>query len=222
MDSPGLPPELLAGLPPTVVEFIRALLADNAALRARVAELEAKLNQNSTNSSKPPSSDPPAVKRAPPKAKSGKAAGGQPGHPKHERALVERPDHVHDCRPAACRRCARPLAGDDPDPLRHQVTDLPPVRPVVTEYRRHRLTCPGCGATTCGGLPAGVAGRDGPRLRAAGALLTGAFRLSKAQAARLLTDLFAVPFCPAQASATEAAVGRQLQPAVDALLAAAR
>ena len=222
MDSPGLPPELLAGLPPAVIEFIRALLAENAALKARVAELEARLGQNSTNSSKPPSSDPPAVKRAPPKAKSGKKAGGQPGHPKHERALLDRPDHIRDCKPAACRRCARPLAGDDPEPLRHQVTELPPVAPVVTEYRRHRLTCPGCGATTCGDLPAGVAGQDGPRLRAACALLTGAFRLSKAKAARLLTDLFGVPLCAAQVCATEAAVGDQLQPAVDALLTAAR
>lgn len=222
MDSPGLPPELLAGLPPAVVEFIRAILAENAALKARVAELEARLGQNSTNSSQPPSADPPGVKRAPPEPKSGKPAGGQPGHPKHERALVGRPDHVRDCKPAACRRCARPLTGDDPEPLRHQVTDLPPVTPVVTEYRRHRLTCPGCGTTTCGDLPAGVAGQDGPRLRAACALLTGAFRLSKAKAARLLTDLFGVPLSAGQVCATEAAVGRQLRPAVDGLLAAAR
>ncbi|HVK13968.1 MAG TPA: IS66 family transposase, partial [Gemmataceae bacterium] len=149
-------------------------------------------------------------------------AGGQPGHPKHERALVERPDHVRDRKPAACRRCARSLTGDDPEPLRHQVTDLPPVTPVVTEYRRHRLTCPGCGTTTCGELPAGVAGQDGPRLRAACALLTGAFRLSKAKAARLLGDLFGVPLSPAQVCATGAAVGGQLQPVTDTLLAAAR
>jgi transposase len=222
MDARTLPPELLAGLPPAVVEFIRAILAENAALKARVAELEARLNQNSTNSSKPPSSDPPAVKRAPPKPRSGRKPGGQPGHPRHERALVDRPDHAHECRPAACRRCARPLAGDDPAPLRHQVTELPPVTPVVTEYRRHRLRCPSCGVTTCGGLPAGVAGQDGPRLRAACALLTGAFRLSKAKAARLLGDLFGVPLSAAGVCATEAAVGEQLRPVADGLLAAAR
>jgi transposase len=222
MDAPTLPPELLADLSPVVAEFIRAILAENATLKARVAELEAKLNQNSTNSSRPPSADPPSVKRAPPKAKSGKKAGGQPGHPKHERALVGRPDHIRECKPTACRRCARPLTGDDPEPLRHQVAELPPVTPVVTEYRRHRLTCPECGTTTCGALPVGVAGQDGPRLRAACALLTGAFRLSKAKAARLLTDLFGVPLSPAQVCATEAAVGDQLQPVTDALLSAAR
>lgn len=222
MDAPSLPPELLADLPPAVVEFIRAILAENAALKARVADLEAKLNRNSTNSSRPPSTDPPAVKRAPPRPATGKKRGGQPGHPRHERALVEHPDRVRECRPAACRRCRRPLAGEDPAPLRHQVTELPPVRPVVTEYRCHRLRCPGCGATTCGGLPAGVAGQDGPRLRAACALLTGAFRLSKAKAARLLGDLFGVPLSAAQVCATEAAVGEQLQPVADGLLAAAR
>jgi len=222
MDPLGLPPELLAGLPPAVIAFLQALRAENAALKARVAELEAQLHQNSTNSSKPPSSDPPAVKRAPPKPKSGKRAGGQPGHPKYERALVDHPDRVRDCKPTACRRCRRPLAGADPDPLRHQVTELPPVVPVVTEYRCHRLRCPGCGITTCGDLPAGVAGQDGPRLRAACALLTGAFRLSKAKAARLLTDLFGVPLSAAQVCATEAAVGEQLRPVADRLLAAAR
>lgn len=222
MEAPTLPPELLADLPPAVLAYIRWLEARVAQLDARVAELEAKVNQNSTNSSKPPSADPPGVKRAPPKAKSGKKTGGQPGHPKHERALVERPDHVRDCKPAACRRCARPLMGDDPEPLRHQVTELPPVAPVVTEYRRHRLTCPGCGLTTCGELPAGVGGQDGPRLRAACALLTGAYRLSKARATRLLSDLFRIAVCPAQVCATEAAVGEQLQPAVEGLLTAAR
>jgi transposase len=215
MDAPALPAELLADLPPAVVAYIRWL-------EARVADLEARLNQNSTNSSRPPSSDPPSVKRAPPRPASRKKPGGQPRHPRHERARVDRPDHAHECRPAACRRCARPLAGDDPAPLRHQVTELPPVRPVVTEYRRHRLRCRGCGATTCGDLPAGVAGQDGPRLRAACALLTGAFRLSKAKAARLLGDLFGVPLSAAQVCATEAAVGDQLRPVADGLLAAAR
>ena len=130
-------------------------------LEARVADLEAKLNQNSTNSSKPPSTDPPAVKRAPPKPASGKKAGGQPGHPKHERALVDRPDHV----PTA----SRPPAGGAAAPGRGRPGAAPAPgdrsaagRPVVTEYRLHRLPCPCCGVTTCGDLPAGVAGRTAP------------------------------------------------------------
>jgi hypothetical protein len=63
---------------------------------------------------------------------------------------------------------------------------------------------------------------DGPRLKAACVLLTGAFRLSKAKAARLLTDLFSIPLCAGQVCATEAEVGKALRPVVDELLVAAR
>jgi transposase len=110
------------------------------------------------------------------------------------------------------------LHGDDPQPLRHQIWDIPPFRPVITGYRRHRLRCPRCGVTTCGQAPAG---QDGPRLKAACVLLTGAYRLSKAKAARLLTDLFSIPLCAGQVFATEAEVGRQLKPVVEEFLVAA-
>src|SRR5687767_11055686 len=131
MDARTLPPELLAGLPPAVAEFIRAILAENAALKARVAELEAKLNRNSTNSSKPPSTDPPAVKRAPDRPATGKKPGGQPGHPRHERTRLP-PTRVIDHTPGRCDGCRRPLAGADPAPAWQQVWELPPIRPDVT------------------------------------------------------------------------------------------
>jgi len=213
---PPIPAELWQQIPPAAQAAILALIQQ---YEKRLAELEARLNQNSTNSSKPPSSDPPALKRAPPKTPSTKKAGGQQGHAKVQRALVDQPDALHDCKPTVCRSCQHPLHGNDPQPLRHQVWDVPPVRPIVTEYRRHRLTCPRCGLTTCGSAPTG---QDGPRLKAACVLLTGAYRLSKAKAARLLTDLFSVPLCAGQVCATEAEVGQQLKPVVDELLAAAR
>jgi transposase len=165
-------------------------------LEARLADLEARLGRNSSNSPKPPSSDPPHLKPAPPEAPSGEAKGGQPGHPR--RARPERPpDAVVELRPDACGRCPGPLAGDDPAPLRHQVVEVPPALPHVTEYRRHRLTCPRCGRVTCPALPAGVAGGYGPRAQAVCALLSGAYRVGKRGAARLLGDLFGVPISPA-------------------------
>jgi transposase len=148
-----------------------------------------------------------------------KKAGGQHGHTKAQRDLRDRPDHVYECKPATCRNCGQPLHGDDPQPLRHQVWDIPPLQPVITEYRRHRLRCSHCSVTTCGPAPAG---QDGPRLKAACALLTGAYRLSKAKVAHLLADLFAIPICAGQVCAIEAEVGQQLKPVVDELLAAAR
>jgi transposase len=214
--DPPIPDELWQQIPPAAQAAILALIQH---YEQRLADLEARLNQNSTNSSKPPSSDPPSLKRSPPKPPSRNKVGGQHGHPKVQRALIDHPDTIHDCKPMACRHCQQPLHGDDPQPLRHQVWDIPPVRPIVTEYRRHRLTCSRCGLTTCGSAPAG---QDGPRLKAACVLLTGAYRLSKAKAARLLTDLFSIPLCAGQVCATEAEVGQQLQPVVDELLTAAR
>lgn len=216
---PPLPPELVNALAEAVRAYIAALHATIDALQQRLADLETRLQQNSTNSSKPPSSDPPAVKRAPPRQPSGKKAGGQPGHAKSQRPLVEQPDTIHECKPTVCRSCQQPLDGDDPQPLRHQVWDVPPIRPVITEYRRHRLICPRCGVSTCGTAPAG---QDGPRLKAACVLLTGAYRLSKTKAARLLSEWFAIPLCAGQVCATEAEVAGQLRPVVDELSSAAR
>ena len=126
-----------------------------AQLERENAELKARLNQNSTNSSKPSSSDPPSVKRAPPKRPTGKKRGGQHGHEAHHRALVppEKVSEWFDIRPEMCRCCGAVSMGDDPDPWRHQVAELPPIEPTVVEYRLHRLMCPNCGTKTCGQLP---------------------------------------------------------------------
>ena len=78
-----------------------------AGLEAQVRELLARLNQTSQNSSKPPSSDGPHVKRKPPTAPSGRKPGGQPGHAPHQRVLVpvEKVNADIPCKPAHCRRC---------------------------------------------------------------------------------------------------------------------
>ena len=138
-----------------VFESLRCRIAE---LEQRVGDLEARLKLNSTNSSKPPSSDPIGLKRKPPAPPTGRKRGGQPGHARAQRPLVppEKLRSSTDCRPTSCRRCGHPLLGDDPDPLVHQVAELPKIEPIVDEYRLHRLTCPHCGATTCGTLPEGV------------------------------------------------------------------
>ena len=65
MNSIPLSPDILARTPPEVIELILHLLARIKELEARIEELEARLNKNSTNSNKPPSSDPPSVQRTP-------------------------------------------------------------------------------------------------------------------------------------------------------------
>lgn len=222
MEVSTLSPDFLECLPLEAQVHIRAIEGRLVELAARIAELEAKLNQNSTNSSKPPSSDPPSVKLPPPKTPTGKKRGGQPGHARAQRPLIDHANFTVDCVPETCRQCEQPLTGTDPQPLRHQVIELPPVVPIVTEYRQHRLACPCCGTQTCGELPAEIQGQDGPRLQAACALLTGAYRLSKSKTAQLLGDLFGIPICKAQVCATEASVGEQLVPVTAELVQAAR
>ncbi|QVL32470.1 IS66 family transposase [Telmatocola sphagniphila] len=177
--------EWLVRQTPEVQAVLRILLN-------RIAELEAKLGKDSSNSSKPPSTQHPHAKlskQAQKKAK--RKSGGQPGHPKHERSLVSAHecDGVIVCLPAECRRCGEPLNGTDPQPLRHQVWEIPEIKPSITEYQLHRLRC-SCGKTTCGELPPGVpVGMAGPRLVALSALLMVCFRLSKRRCALFLEQI---------------------------------
>jgi transposase len=180
----------------------RRLQDANAGLVARVQELEARLGQTSSNSSRPPSSDPPDAPPRVPSPPSGRSRGGQPGHAAHQRVLVpvEQVDQVLDHWPATCRHCAAPLvpAAVQPvdEPTRHQVTELPAVRATITEHRLHAVRCAACGAITRAGLPAAVPpGAFGPRLQATVAVLSGGYRLSRRAVAALCADVLGAPLC---------------------------
>ncbi len=174
-----------------------ALVTENAALRERVARLEARLGQNSSNSSRPPSSDPPWT--SPPPAKrppSGRKPGGQPGHVAHQRAVLpaDQVDHFVVAWPERCAHCGEALPQDQglvaAEPVCHQVSELPPVRVAVTEYRLQRLRCPDCGLETRATLPPGVpTGAFGPRLQAAVAGISGRYRLSRRAVVGILADV---------------------------------
>lgn len=122
----------------------------------RVAELERRLGLNSGNSSQPPSADRPGEKpERSPRTRSGKKQGGQPGRLKAERSLnpTDQCDHVEQHKPDLCGNRGATLIADEPDPVRKQVIDLPPVTPIVTDHQIHTLTCACCGATTAAALP---------------------------------------------------------------------
>ena len=183
---------------PAVKAFVEALIDH---YETRLAALESKIQKlTPQNSSLPPSTQHPHAK--PNRAKRDgkkKKRGGQKGHPKHERALVppEQVDETILLKPDACRRCGKPLTGADPAPMRHQVWELPEIKPIVTEYQQHRLACACCGITTCAALPPGVPnGQSGPRLVAFTGLLMGHFRQSKRRASLFLQDLLKMPCCP--------------------------
>ncbi len=223
---------VIARQSPEAQEIIRVLLAEIAGLRAELNDLRAELDdlrrqvkgKTPQNSSLPPSTQHPHARPAPPprKRKSTKRRGGQPGHAKHERPLVpsEDCDEVQELKPAECRRCGGKLTGRDPDPLRHQVWELPEIKPHVTEYRRHRLACPCCGETTCAELPAGVPqGQSGPRLTALVALLMAYYRQSKRRTAEFLGALAGQPCCPALTVKMQHQATAALRPAYDELAA---
>jgi transposase len=219
--EPPIPAELWDQIPPAVQAALLLVFQQYeqriAALEQRVRELDERLNQNSTNSSRPPSSDAPAVQRAPPRSPSGRPRGGQNGHALQQRPLLPA-DQTHVLKPAACRGCGHTLAGNDRRPLRHQVLELPAIQPEVTEYQLHRLQCPRCGLSTCATLPAGVPrGGQGPRLQSVLALMTGAYRLSKRMVQTFCADVFALPICAGQVCALEAQTTAATAAVVEAL-----
>lgn len=198
-----IPEELAVEMTPAVRAFVDMLIArieqqDKRIEQQdqRIAELEEQLSRTARNSSKPPSSGHPHGKPAATSTTGKKRKrGGQPGHKKHQRALVpvEQVNERHTLRPVTCRGCGHVLTGDDPNPLRHQVWELPPIKPIITEYQRHRLTCPCCNVSTCAELPHGVSeSTAGPRLTATAAILQSCFRQSKRQAKLFFESVFNV------------------------------
>ncbi len=172
----------------------RALLLDTIeGLKGRVDDLEARLRMNSTNSSKPPSSD-GYVKPAPRsrRVRSGRKPGKQPGTPGAHLAQVAVPDElvVHD--PERCGRCGGQL--DDAEVVKteaRQLFDLPPIRLVVVEHRVQHRRC-GCGAVTAASFPATLlcATQYGPGVLALGTYLGTYHHVPVERTAQLLADCF--------------------------------
>jgi transposase len=215
--------ERIARQSPEAQAIIRGLLGRIAKLETELEELRRQVKgKTPQNSSLPPSTQHPHARPEPGKRKSKNRRGGQPGHAKHQRPLIptEDCDEVKTLKPKECRRCLGKLSGNDPAPLRHQVWELPEIKPVVTEYQRHRLGCPWCGATTCAELPVGVPqGQSGPRLMAFTGLLMAYYRQSKRRTAEFLSVLLGQPCCPALAVKMQNQLTAALRPAYDELAA---
>ncbi|MCA1602055.1 MAG: IS66 family transposase [Acidobacteria bacterium] len=173
---------------------LRQQVASADDLKAEIAELRERLGQNSSNSSKPPSSDPPSYKsKLESEPKRRKKRGGQPGHQGQARTLrpVEEVDHVSELRPSNCRQCGRRLRGEDQDPERHQVAEVPQAPVIVTEYRRHTLRCRHCGIRTRAEWPVQMpAGSFGPRAQALIGYFTGRLALSHRDCVEALEVLY--------------------------------
>ena len=171
----------------------------------QIADLERQLalrKQNSTNSSKPPSSDGLAgePRQRGRRKKSRRKAGGQVGHRGAYRPLVpaEKVDEIRPVLPEQCGQCGHPLprqierAQTRGEPQRHQVTELPLIQARTIEYQCHRVVCPECGASTRAGVPGEAAGHFGPQLTALIAYLTVVCRMPRRVVEALLGQVLGI------------------------------
>ena len=193
-----------------------------AVLRQRITELEsrlAKLEKNSTNSSKPPSSDfvrPPAAKK-----RKKRKPGGQPGHPKHQRpAFTEQESDCHiDYSFDRCPDCAGKLELlEEPVRVVQQVEVM--ARPIeVSEHRSRACYCAKCKRTFIAPLPREVrkAGLVGPRLTALIGYLKGACHCSFSTIRKYLRDVICVTISRGQLRNVCAKVADSLESAYEEL-----
>jgi transposase len=168
--------------------------------------LEERLSLNSSNSSKPPSSDglskpaKPALKPMPQslRKKSGKRPGGQAGHAGKTLKQTADPDAVITHRPAICRHCTAALSETTPSATysRRQVFEMPEPKVIVTEHRALTLVCECCGKETSGAFPADVTQplQYGPNLLGTATYLHTAHLIPFARCARIMQELTGARF----------------------------
>jgi transposase len=194
--------------PEALVDIILALQDQLEKLEQRVRELEARLNQNSSNSGKPPSSD--GLAKPPPRSlrkKSGKKPGGQKGHSGRTLQPVEKPDHVRIHFPDVCPNCESPDLGAEPaiDYEARQVFELPELSLEVTEHRAAIVSCPCCGELARAPFPDGVAApvQYGARFQSLMVYLNQQQLLPFERLTQLCEDLFGQPLSAGTAAAVQ-------------------
>lgn len=194
--------------------LILALLEQNRALAARVADLEARLNvppKTPDNSSTPPSKGQKANRAE------RRAAAGRKGRPGVSRKLAETPDDVRDAFAAACPHCAGALCeADQGDAHEYDHIDIPPIRPHVTRVRLHRGRCPACRRRFTAPAPEAMAPGSpfGPNIEALIVHLHVTQMIGFERLARLMAELFGLAI-------SEGAIANMLARAETRLSAAA-
>jgi len=190
MDKPEAERLYDSGKDPTVGKLLE-LDEECKTLKAKIAAL----STDSTNSSKPSSSDGPGVNKKS-KKPSRRKRGGQIGHKGTKRALLPEAemDHIQNIYPQTCEECGKTLPPNESAelsrPLRHQVFDLPEIHPIKTEYRCFELTC-SCGHANRAALPVEVAESNfGPGVHAAVAYLASVHRGTRRGMAEIMSAMF--------------------------------
>jgi transposase len=189
--------------PEAVIILINHLTSRIVELEERVKSLEERLNKNSSNSSKPPSTDAYATKKPKPKSrriKSGKKVGGQKGHPGTTLRMVDNPDEtvIHNVNEYS--NCHTSLEEEEAkDYEKRQTFDIPPVRLLSTEHRSEIKTCPKCGHINTADFPEDVTqpAQYGPLLKAFAVYLHDYQLIPYDRGCELLSDVYGCEISPA-------------------------
>jgi transposase len=195
-------------------------------LQAAVAGLQEQLaaaRKDSSTSSKPPSSDIVKPPQASSTAETRRPRGGQPGHPRHERALfpAELVNESFDHRPApCCPDCGHKVRPTGCGPRVIQQVDVPEVPLYIEEHRVHEAYCPRCDKTYYGRLPLPVerGGLLGPRLTTLVAYLKGVCHASYSTVRKFLRDVVGLTISRGQLAKVIAKVSDAMEQAWRELL----
>ena len=194
--------------------YIKQLEEEIIQLKKRIEELERLLGMNSKNSSKPPSSDPPGVTVALPRKLRRKKRGARKGHQPHLRELMPEKfiKNRIPLKPDACTCGSTNIEKTDEEPMRHQIVDIPPIEPQVTEYVQHFFRCKDCGELIYKPLPDDVKRQYfGPGVLAIVAVLTGMLNVSKRKALAMINQVFSIPMSLGGLSNCEGQLAKALE-----------
>ncbi len=193
--------------------YIKQLEEEIIQLKKHIEELERLLGINSKNSSKPPSSDPLGMSVVLPKRRR-KKRGARKGHQPHLRELLPQEfvkKHFH-LKPEMCTCGSTNLEETNEKPLRHQIVDIPPIKPEVIEYVQHISRCKDCGALVYRPLPDDIRRQHfGAGVLAMIAILTGRLNTSKRKALAMMNEVFSIPMSLGGLSNCEAQLTNILQ-----------
>jgi transposase len=195
-------------------------------------KLNQRLNQDSTNSNRAPSTDSPEAKakrrieeKASPPKHGIRKQGAQPGHKAVNRPLLPLKDGdiVIECKPENCSQCGESLTGcSDPEPYRQQQYDVEIIRH-ITEYRKHKIECPCCGGITEGILPEEAnESAYGPNAAALVIALTGLFQMSRRMAKLFIEEVTGIPISVGSVSNLEKEMTQAVLPVMEEIEKAAQ
>jgi transposase len=217
----GLPLDIASWeqTPPVVRQVVVDLLAVIQQQAGRIAALEARLSQNSSNSDRPPSSDPPYEKRL---ARSGGKGrpGAKPGHPGHRHPWLA-PTEVIVVKPESCP-CGQTEFPDTAPYYTHQVIELPEIQMVVTHVVLYEAHCPRCARPLKASLPEEARYGYGPRLTALIGELSGPQRGSRSSVQEFCTSVLGVPISRGAIQRAVDRVSEAIQPLYEAITEKAR